>query len=109
MKRLLAVAGLSILLAATAYGQGFPAQNLTTSQVSCGTSATLISSPRYRNAITIKDPTGGVTVFVGAAGVTTTSGLGVDPGTAMTFQPYAGGVYCVVATGTQTVNVAETY
>lgn len=109
MRRLLAAIGFAALLVASAYGQGLPVQNFTTSQVSCGTTATLAAPFRYRNAITIKVPTSGATVFIGGAGVTTSTGFSVDGGTAMTLQPYAGPVYCVVASSTQTVSVAETF
>jgi len=99
----------AFFIAVPAVAQGFAAQNFLTSQVSCSTSATQASPARYRNAITIKVPTGGATVFIGPAGVTPTTGFSVDAGTAMTLQPYAGAVYCVVATGTQTISIGETF
>lgn len=106
----LAALGVAALLAATAAdAQPFPSQNLKTNQVSCGTSATLVAPMRYRNGITIKVPSGGATVFIGAAGVTTSTGFSIDASAAMTLQPYSGPVYCVVATGTQTVSYAETF
>lgn len=110
MKRFLVAIGAAVLLAASpVYSQPFPTQNLNTNQPSCGTSATLVAAARFRNAITIKVPLGGSTVFIGGPNVTTTTGLSIDAGAAMTLQPYAGAVYCVVSSSTQTVSFAETF
>lgn len=109
MQRLLVALGAFLLAAISASAQQLPTQNFSATQVSCGTTATLAAAARYRNAVTIKVPTSGSTVYIGPAGVTTTTGFSVDGGTAMTLQPYAGAVYCVVATGTQTVSVGQTF
>lgn len=100
--------GAALLLYVDAYGQELPFNNLGTTQVTCGNTATLAASARYRNAVTIKVPTSGATVYIGGPNVTTSTGFGIDGGTAMTLQPYAGAVYCVTSSS-QAVGVAETF
>ena len=106
---------LAALLAAS-LGGGARAQqdknviNLNSPTVSCGSTATLLAAARYRNAITIPIPSGGVTVYIGSnSAVTTSNGFPVVAGAAMTLSPFNGSVYCVVAAGTQSVTPLESY
>ena len=99
---------LGLLGPADAQNLGY-VQNLNTPQVPCGSSATLAAAQRTRNAITLAVPAGGATVFVGGAGVTTSTGFPVGAGFSLTLQPFNGPVYCVVATGSQTLEVLESW
>ncbi len=95
--------------AAFAQDSGF-VTNLNTPPVSCGSTATLLAAQRVRNAVTITVPPGGVTVYVGSSlGVTVANGFPIYANAALTLQPYNGPVYCVVATGSQTVNFVESF
>lgn len=109
MKRLLAALGAAILLAASAYGQDFDAKNFTAYSSTCTSSASIAAAARYRNAITMTVPVGGATVFVGPLGVTTSTGFPIAAGGAFTLSPYSGPVYCVVSSGSQALNIAETF
>ena len=84
--------------------------NLNTPAVTCAATATLMAAARYRSAITVVAPSGGATVYIGSTNaVTTANGFPIVAGAALTLQPYNGAIYCIVSTGTQTANVAETY
>jgi hypothetical protein len=80
------------------------------SQVSIGTSATLAADARpTRSAVTIEN-TGTTAVYIGTSDVTTTTGMllpGVV-GASITINSRAP-IYGVVATGTATVTILDTY
>jgi hypothetical protein len=103
MRRLLAL--VLVCWAGGALAQ-IPNKILLTSQVVCAASATLIDGVRNRHAITVKVPTGGAVTYIGAAGVNASTGLGIDPGAAMTLQPFSGALYCVGSS--QSVQVIQT-
>jgi len=104
MRRLLAL-GL-ICWASGALSQSFPAKVVLTSQVVCGATATQIDGIRNRHAITVKVPLLGATTYIGPAGVTASTGLGIDAGAAMTLEPFSGALFCV--SSSQTVQVLQT-
>lgn len=79
-------------------------------QVSVGTTATLLSAEkagRDGQTILVQNPTGGVNVYLGGAGVTTSSyGYLLQAGSAFAIDlADAEGLYAVVSTGTQAVGV----
>jgi hypothetical protein len=83
---------------------------LTHAQVSVGTTATLLSSAsagRDGQTVLVQNPTSGVNVFVGGAGVTTSSyGYLLQAGSAFAIDLQGGeGIYAVVASSTQAVGV----
>jgi hypothetical protein len=61
-----------------------------------------------RAAVTIINPPGGVTVYIGNTGVTTANGQILPSGWSLTLNTTAA-VFGIVATGTQTVGFVETY
>lgn len=79
---------------------------ITTGQVSCGATATLIAAARAgRRGISVTS-LGTTDVYVGASGVTTGTGdllLGVKGSTAS--YDLSGALYCIVAAGSQSVEV----
>lgn len=83
---------------------------LNTNQVSVTSAGVLIVAARDpRNSVTVEN-LGTVAVYLGNSGVTTTTGFllpGVV-GASVTF-PFAGAVYGVVASTSQSVAFAETY
>jgi hypothetical protein len=79
-------------------------------QVSVGTTATLLSSAsagRNGQTVLVQNPTGGVNVYLGGVGVTTSSyGYLLQAGSAFAIDlADAEGLYGVVTTGTQAVGV----
>jgi len=84
-------------------------------QVSCASTATSFLSARTgasgtaRISATIEN-TGTTAVYVGASGVTTSTGMLLPGivGASLTINTTAA-LYCIVATGTETVTVLETY
>jgi monoamine oxidase len=84
--------------------------NWSTSQVSVGSTPTLIAAARNgRNAVVVTN-VGTTTVYLGGSSVSTSTGayLAGAVGAAKVV-PYSGAVYAVVAVGTQTVTVEELY
>lgn len=84
--------------------------NLATSQVSVGTTATQVVASRAGRSIVTVVNTTTTDIYLGAAGVTTSTGI-LLPGTkgaSVTLQ-YTGALYGIVASGTATVTEAETY
>jgi hypothetical protein len=83
---------------------------LTHGIVSVGTTATLLSAAeagRDGQTVLVQNPSGGVNVFLGGAGVTTTSyGYLVVAGSAFAIDLQNGeSLFAVVATSTQSVSV----
>lgn len=80
-------------------------------QVTVTTSATLIASGGSRMApdhVIITVPTGGSTVYLGDASVnTSTLGFPVTAGSVFTWPLASESIYGIVASGTQTVTIAE--
>jgi hypothetical protein len=79
-------------------------------RVSIGTVATQVSSDfagKDGQTVSVQNPTGGATVYLGGAGVTTTSyGFELVAGTTFSVEMQNGEkLYGVVASSTQTVNV----
>jgi hypothetical protein len=79
-------------------------------QVSVGTTATLLSAAeagRDGQTLLVQNPSGGANVYIGGAGVTTTSyGYLLVAGSAFAIDLQAGeGIYGVVASSTQAVGV----
>jgi hypothetical protein len=79
-------------------------------QVSVGTTATLLSAAvagRDGQTLLVQNPSGGVNVFIGGAGVTTSSyGYLLTGGSAFAIDLQAGeGIYGVVASSTQALGV----
>lgn len=95
-----------IFCASGALAQSFSAKTVLTSQVVCAASATQIDAFRNRHGITVKVPLNGATVYIGPAGVTTSTGLGIDAGAAMTLEPFSGALYCI--SSSQSVQVLQT-
>ncbi len=87
--------------------------SLAASQASIGTSATSIVAARTgaagtgRIAATLYN-SGSATVYVGASGVTTSTGMPLPAGASITLNTTAA-IYGVAASGTQTIGVTETY
>lgn len=84
--------------------------SIATSQASVASTATLVAAARAgRNAVTVEN-LGTVAVYIGGAGVTTSTGF-LLPGVvgASVTIPTSAAVYGVDATGTQAVAVLETY
>lgn len=84
--------------------------NLATSQVSVGMTATLIAASRAGRLGIIIENLGAVDIYIGNSGVTITTGalLRGVAGTAMSFL-FNGAIYGIVAAGTQSVSIAEVY
>jgi hypothetical protein len=83
---------------------------ITHQRVSVGTTATQISSNyagKDGQTVSVQNPTGGATVYLGGEGVTTTAyGVELAAGAAFTIEMQDGEkLYGVVAASTQTVNV----
>ena len=84
-----------------------------TSQASIGTSAAQIVAARAGNqgtgriAATLYNA-GSVTVYFGASGVTTTTGMPLPAGASATINTQAA-IYGIAASGTQTIGVMETF
>ena len=81
--------------------------------VTVGATATVIStaaSDRDGHSVLIQNPTGGVTVYIGGAGVTTSSyGVALAAGSDISMDLLQNEiVYGIVTTGTQAVNVLRT-
>lgn len=81
--------------------------------VTVATTATQLSSTTddyaSGHAVLVKVPTGGATVYVGGAGVTTGAGFPVAAAEAVAFDLTPGDVlYGIVAADTQAVNVIRT-
>ena len=94
-------------LAATR-GATAPATGLATAQGSAtSTSAQLIAARTGRRSVTLYN-TGSVTVFVGASGVTTTTGFPVPAGSALTIG-FAGALFVVTVSGTAAVSSYEVF
>lgn len=79
-------------------------------QVTVGTTATLLSAAtagRDGQSVLVQNPTGGVNVYIGGTGVTTSSyGYLLLAGSAFAIDLQAGeGLYGVVASSTQAVGV----
>lgn len=73
--------------------------------VSVGTSATLLdAADSTRQSVTLKNA-GAVTVYVGPSGVTTTNGLPLEPGEALTVDKTTAALYAIVASGSCDVRV----
>lgn len=86
---------------------------ITTGQVSVGTTATALSTAesddRSGSSICVSNPSGGSTVYLGPAGVTTGNGFALDAGASMAFDLQPGElIYGIVASGTVTVSVLRT-
>lgn len=82
---------------------------ISTSQISVGSSGTLIAAPRSRNNITIANH-GTTPMFLGDVSVTLTNGIllaGVV-GASITL-PTSSAIYGITSTGTQVVGVLEDY
>jgi hypothetical protein len=86
-------------------------QNLNAPNVSCTTAASLIVPQRLRSAVTIGNPSSSTaTVYIGStSSLTSATGFDLVPGATITLQPFNGPVYCISASGSQSVNVVETY
>lgn len=83
---------------------------LATAQVSVAATATVIAAARTgRSQVTVTN-LGTTDVFLGGSGVTTTTGILLTgtKGASVTLT-FAGALYGIVATGTQSVSVAETF
>lgn len=79
-------------------------------RVSVGTTATLLSATnvgRSGQTVLVQNPAGGADVYIGGAGVTTTSfGYLLQAGSAFAIElSFDEAIYGVVASSTQTVNV----
>lgn len=79
-------------------------------RVSVGTTATLLSTTsvgRSGQTVSVQNPSGGATVYLGGAGVTTTSyGYALAAGSDFSIElDFSEALYAVVASSTQTVNV----
>ena len=83
------------------------------SQASIGTAATQIVAARLgaagtgRISVTLEN-TGAATVYFGASGVTTTTGMPLPAGAAASIDTQAA-IYGIAASGTQTIGVLETF
>lgn len=116
MKKLLIAAALGLCAAPAAdaqvVGSGVVGSaNWTPAQVSVAATATLVSAGRVgRNAVTVEN-LGTTAVYCGPTSSVTTSNGALVPGAAgasLTL-PTQAPVYCIVATGTQSVAEFETY
>ena len=83
--------------------------------VSCGTTATVLlaANGRRRSWVTVAPPTNTATAYVGfsntgSTAVTTSNGLPLNANNTISDSTYVGVVYCIVASGTVTLLIAET-
>ena len=83
--------------------------NNATSQITCQSSATLVVASRVRNAVTVVVPSSGSTTYFGGPSVSSSSGVAIAAGNALTLQPYSGPLYCAVSSSTQAITVIETF
>lgn len=88
-----------------------PSTTITNGQVSCGTTATLITNAQTSRTHMIISTTGTTVVYIGGGSVTTANGLPlVAPTGGMSLlnvssdvHPFKGALYCIVGAGTQTI------
>ena len=79
-----------------------------TDVVNIGNSATEIRAAKStRKDLILFNPSGGSTVYVGEAGVTTGNGFPIEPGTGISFNYDGTALYGIVTAGTQDINVRE--
>ena len=79
--------------------------------VSCGTTATVLlaANGRRRSWVTVAPPTNTATAYVGFSdAVTTSNGLPLNANNTISDNTYVGQVFCIVASGTVTLLIAET-
>ncbi len=78
------------------------------SQVSCGTSATLVLNNGSNRTGFMLSNHSGTDIYIGANGVTTANGFLLKSGTTVVYDganhPYTGVLYCVVSAGTATIH-----
>lgn len=85
------------------------AANFAATQVSVAATATqIVASNATRRAVLITNPSSSVTVYIGGAAVTTSTGQELLPGNSLSL-PVTSAVYGIVATSTQTVSAVEVY
>ena len=84
--------------------------NIATAQTTVGSSATLVAAARAGRKSIIVTNFGSVDVFCGPSGVTTATG-DLIVGVRGAGKVYDGGaaVFCIVASGTQTISVVEAF
>ena len=83
--------------------------NMATAQTSVASTATQIVGVRAtRRAVLITNPSSTVTVYLGSASVTTSTGQALLPGNSISV-PTTLAVYGIVASSTQTVSSIEVY
>lgn len=71
------------------------------------TSSPLVAARAFRASVTIVNSSG-VALYLGNTGVTTTTGVIINPGYSVTLNTTTA-IYAVVATGTQTISGYELY
>lgn len=85
------------------------AANFATAQTSVANTATqIVAVNTTRRAVVITNPSTTVTVFIGGAAVTTSTGQELLPGNSISI-PTTLAVYGIVASSTQTVSSLEVY
>jgi len=79
--------------------------------VSCASTATLLlaANGKRRSFVILAPPTNTITVYVGfSTSVSTSNGLAMNANNTLSDNTYVGNVYCIVATTTTPLIVAET-
>lgn len=79
--------------------------------ISCGTTATLAlaSNGKRRSFVVVAPPGNTATAYVGfSTSVTTAVGIPLNANNTLSDNTYVGAVYCIAASGTVTLIVAET-
>lgn len=77
-------------------------------QTLSGTAAQVASANRHASNVTIKNVDASITIYVGAAGVTSATGFALAAGESISFPNFslrAGGLYAVAASGTPVIHI----
>lgn len=80
---------------------------ITTAQVSVTTSATLVFSSDTSLVSRALSNQSGMTIYIGAAGVTTLTGFPIPTGSGFDASRLSGALYAVVATGTAAIGTIQ--
>lgn len=87
------------------------ASTATNVSVTCANTATLLlaGNGKRRSWVALAPPTNTITVYIGfSSGVTTSNGLAMNANNTLSDNTYVGAVYCIAASATSPLIVAET-
>jgi hypothetical protein len=77
---------------------------ITTNQVSCGSTATALFSADSTHVERSVSNVSGSTVYIGGAAVSSSTGYAIPTGTTQDVTRFTGALYCIVATGSDTLS-----